>query len=789
MREITITIFSTLIFCLLVFFAYLGIQSSKIRLPFFYYDSGLIVNVAEEYKSLWGSYLSQEDIANFHQAENLNLGETYTIKVRNLKQEERLLSVQPIKFEKFDILTFFSLDFLLAFFSVLSAVYFYVATRDGLIFSFFLNLSILFFSNVFLITYHITVFPLFFSIYFSAFLHYHLIYRLRGKEIPSKWLLPQFLIAVVIGVIADQEDTNWQLALNIVNIGHGLNFFFGVFNFTLNLKDLLNTKTKGEALLKRISLLTAIVLYTSMPISILFFQGFPWFYVDRIFFFLSYLFFMITFFYGTYRYTFVPSFVIFTPTIITLILVSFSTVVYISLVLLVDYLLPVPYLKERWFLNFLLLLVLTIYMIPIKLKMKEWIDFWFFEKNPILSKGIEKVTKIITDPISMRRTISSINRTVMETLSISNIIILIPGDTFARTDLRNVNFVRIPAQSEIWNYFANTDRVTVTSHLEYGIGLRETLYNFLKELNIQLAFPAYGHSSGKKIIRAMILLGEKSDSNYFSIGELKFINEIVKITAMLIENYSLLEDEIQKRKIVRDIQTASLVDNTLRIIPPSEIKGIEFAYISKPAVGISGDYLDIISISPSKMIIMLGDVSGHGLGTGFLVSAIKGIVREQLRNGTSLEGLFREINSFFRARYQGSEFMTLIGGVIDTQSKTFRFINAGHLALIEMSPDAKLHFHSKTQRVLGILETDYVSQEVNLGSGTRLFLFSDGVTETFSEKDELFGEESLVEFLSSHGQSAIKDLPIRLEEVLNRFRGNREMTDDMTFISLSFSNL
>ncbi|MCZ8156649.1 MAG: PP2C family protein-serine/threonine phosphatase [Leptospira sp.] len=786
MRELSITIFSTLVFGLLLFFSFIGVHSTTVRLPFFYYPTGLIANFDSEYQNLWGNSLSEFDILRDSVESIQNKGQTRDITIINEQNETIHKSFELIEFRKLDVIKIFYLDLFLAFFSLLTAVYFYYSTRDGLIFSFFLNLSLLLFSNVFLLTYRISPSPLFFSIYLSAFINYHLIFRLRGKEIPSKWILPQILIALGVAIVAGQENVDFHILDRMVNIGYGLTVIFCLINIFLNFKDLIENKPSGDALIKRITLIFAIVLYVSVPLSVIVLNGHPWFFVDRIFFFLTYLLFIIFFCYGTYKYTFIPSFVIFTPTIITLLLVTISSVLYISLLLLVDYFLPLPYVKERWFLNLILLFLLTNYMIPIKLRIKELIDYWFFETNPVLSHGIETITKLITEPISMRKTISSINKTVMETLNVSNIIILIPGDQFARTDLRNVNFMRIPSQSEIWNYFANTDRVTVTSHLEYGIGLRETLFSFLKGLNVQLAFPAFGYSSNKKVVRAMILLGEKGDSNYFSIGELKFINEVVKITAMLIENYSLLEDEIQKRKIVRDIQTASIVDNTLRIIAPSEIKGIDFGYLNRPAVGISGDYLDIIPISNTKIIILLGDVAGHGLGTGFLVSAIKGIVREHLRNGTSLEGLFKEINSFFRARYKGSEFMTLLGGLIDSESKTFTFINAGHLALLQMDPSGQLITHAKTQRVLGILETDYQSQQLQLKSGTKLFLFTDGITETFGKNDELFGEEMLIDFLKQNNGLPIKELPSILSEKLDLFRGARDLTDDITFIALSF---
>ncbi|MDF3818471.1 PP2C family protein-serine/threonine phosphatase [Leptospira sp. 96542] len=787
MRELTITILSTLLFTLLLFFSFVGIQNTSKTLPFFHYPSGLIVNIGEGNQNIWGNFANRSDLDVFENLENKSSLTEFPIRIKYKDGDEKEISFKLIELQKTDIIGLFVYDLFLAFFSLAVAVYFYYSTRDALIFSFFLNLGLIFLSNVFILAFHTSVFVFVFTLYLSAFLGYHLIYRLRGKEIPSKWLLPQVLISFIMAMIVSQDGTDPSLIEKIVVIAHGTGLFFGIINIVLNVYDLFRSKPMGEALLKRVILILSIFIYIALPFSIIFLNGYPWFFIHRFFFVFTYILFIIFFFYGTYRYTFVPSLVIFTPTIVTLVLVSILIGSYLGFVVSMSYLLPIPFIfKERWVFNLLFLFIMTVYLIPLKLKIKETIDYWFFEKNPILSEGINKITALLSSPFSMRKTILSINKTVMETLNVSNIIILIPGDQFARTDLRNVNFVRIPSQSEIWNYFNSTDRVTVTSHLEYGIGLRETLYNFLKGLNVQLAFPAYDLSSTKKNIRAMILLGEKSDKRYFTIGELKFINEVVKISGMLLENYSLLEDEIQKRKIVRDIQTASIVDNTLRLILPSEIKGIDYGYISKPAVGISGDYLDIIPVSQTKMIIFLGDVAGHGLGTGFLVSAIKGIVREQLRNGTSLEGIFREINSFFRARYKGNEFMTLLGGILDSREHSFKFINAGHLSLIEMKNDGQIKLHSKTQRVLGILETDYASQELKVLPGTKLFLFSDGITEAFSERDEIFGEESLIEFLHFHADLSVKEIPVYLETKMANFRGSREQSDDITFIGLSF---
>lgn len=787
MRELAITILSSLLFFLILFFSFIGIQNSNKRLPFYYYPSGLIVNIGEVNRTHWGNSIVSNDLEQFEAIQDFSNIDNHSLKIKKPNGEIYEAEFQLENLHKTDVLGVFFSDLFLAFFSLAIAVYFYYSTRDALIFGFFFNFGLIILSNVFVLAFKNSIFLFILTLYLGSFLQYHLIYRLRGKEINSKWLLPQVLISFIMAMIASQERYDMVLIERIAIVAHAITVLFGSINIIANLFELVRSKPQGEALFKRLVLVFSIVLYVALPTSILFFDGFPWFYVHRAFFISTYLLFILSFFYGTYRYTFVPSFVIFTPSIVTLILVGIILGTYIGCIFALDFLFPIRYLKDRWVFNFIFLFLVTAYLIPLKLKVKELFDYWFFEQNPKLSAGINKITALLSSPLSMRKTIFTINKTVKETVNVSNLIILIPGDQFANTDLRNIDFMRISPQSEIWNYFKSTDRVTVTSHLEYGIGLRETLYNFLKGLHVQLAFPAYDSSSNKKNIQAMILIGEKLDKKYFSIGELKFINEVVKISGMLLENYSLLEDEIQKRKIVRDIQTASIVDNMLRVILPSEVKGIDYGYISKPAVGISGDYLDIIPISNTKMIVLLGDVAGHGLGTGFLVSAIKGIVREQLRNGTSLEGLFREINSFFRARYKGNEFMTLLGGIFDSTSNVFKYVNAGHLSLIEMRADGQIKLHSKTQRVLGILETDYHVLELKLLPGTKLFLYSDGITEAFSERDEIFGEDTLIDFLHYNADKTVKELPALLDQRMTQFRGNRDQSDDITFIGLSFT--
>jgi len=780
MKELIFGFVSAILFIVFTFFSITLANSNNLKLPFFTSSNGLVYNLVDEYKDYWGRKINLLDLKSIDKPKQFK--NPIEIRIQNESEAPETKSVVLVNYSIWDILSLFKYDLALSFIYTIVAISFFLATRDLLIFCFFLNIGLWNYSNVFLLAFQKSIYLNYFSLYIGAFLIYHLNYRLRGKEILSRWVLPQILIASVVGIVANQDIF---LLERIETFGYLMVSFFCLVSLLFNLSDLIRFKPEGELKLKKIALIIALLLYLSINISIGFLNGYPIFTISRWLLFILNIFFIILFYYGAYRYTFLTSFVIFTPTLVILLLVVFWSLVYIIIILISYYLFTESHFKERWFMNLMYLFIFSNYLMSSKLKFKKIIDKWFYERNEKLRKGIDEISQLISSPISMRKTILNLYIIVMRTLNVKLVTFILPGDQFPKTDLRNINFIRLPVNSEIWQYFRTQKRVTVTSHFEYGIGLRETLYKFLRDLGAQMAFPILTRQEGEKEVRALIIIGERIDNRFFNIGELKFMNEVTRTASMMLENYSLLENEIQKRRILRDLHSASIVDNTLRTLPPNEISGIDCAYLLQPAVGVSGDMLDIIPLQKEKILILMGDVAGHGLGTGFLVAALKGIIRDSIKIGLELKDIFEEINSFFRARYKGTEFITMLGGILDISEREFTFINAGHLSLIEQPLDGVPILHSKTQRVLGILETKYEYQSLKLKPGSKMFLFSDGITETFNGRGEVYGEESLVEFLAKNQTMSAANLVKALELDINLFREGADLTDDISFVAIS----
>lgn len=786
MRNILLVFLSVILFSLILFSGLLNSYSKEARLPFYFYPNGMIAVSNGNYADLTGMKI---DLIEYEIVKKV--GQDYGLSGYQFhffgKDGSVAKGLSFVIRSSFEVLKDFLPDITVSLLYFLVAIWFFFYTRDLYIFLLFGSLSSLFLFNFFLLAFHDFLFPFFFFLYFTGFLIFDISFRLRGKEIPSRWFAPQVIFSLVAGFVGVSQKGNPDLFQILATNG----IYFNVFASALCILQLVfhtfrNPSTIQEVS-KKLSIVLAFFLITILPYLLSEIGSQKTYLFIRPYLIAAFFVFPALLVYGTYTYSLVPVQIAFSSSL---------TSVYSILLLTFGYLFGLEFFvrwnpaflgkyQREW--NLFYVVISAYFLSSLNNKLYKWIDYWSFRNNPKLHTALEELSVLIGAPISMRATINSLIRRLVDALEVNRLQILIPADKFPRTDLRNINFVRIPDGSEIWNYFENHTEVTVTSHLAYGLGIRESLFKFLNQMGVQLAYPLFDFEKGKEVI-AVFLVGEKTNRKNFTLGELRFLKECTRLASLLLRNYSLLVDEVEKKRIVRDLNMASILDKTLHLPELETVKGTTVGYFTLPAVGISGDYLDILRISPQKQLLFLGDVSGHGLGSGYLVSAVRGIIRHQLGNSPYLPDIFRAINLFLIERYRGSEFMTSIAGVYNASDGAFSFVNAGHTPPICIRKGGKIEVRNETQRVLGVLPTDYRLLTIHLNPGDKLILFTDGVTETFDEKEEIFGEENLLRLLSINHDKGAQELADIVRKTLEEFRNYKEPSDDISFVCLEVAD-
>ncbi|TGK18100.1 serine/threonine-protein phosphatase [Leptospira fluminis] len=785
MRNILLVLVSVILFGVFLFAGLLKSSSKESRLPFYFYPNGVIALANGEYSDLTGLRI---DLLEYEIARKLKEEAGETTRLFHFYGKDRSVSKEvPFIFRSaLDVLRDFSLDIVLSLLYFSVAIWFFFYTRDLFIFLLFGSFSALFLFNFFLLAFQDFAFLFFFFFFFGGFLILDVSYRLRGKEIPSRWFAPQIIFSIVAAYVGASQKGNPDLFQSLANAGIHFNAIAASICILQLVFHTFRNPTQFQAVFKKLCLVLAFFLATIVPFLMTKIDSLQASTMIRSYLILAFFVFPPLVIYGTYTYSLVPVQIAFSSSL---------TSIYSILILTFGYLFGLEFFvrwnpeflgahQNEW--NLFYVVLVAYFLSPLNNKLFYWVDYWSFRNNPKLHTALEELSVMIGAPISMRATINNLIRRLVDALDVHKLQVLIPADKFPRTDLRNINFVRIPFGSEIWNYFENHTEVTVTSHLAYGLGIRESVFKFLQQMGVQLAYPLFDFEQGKEVI-AVFLVGEKRSHRNFTIGELRFLKECTRLASLLIRNYSLLVDEVEKKRIVRDLNMASILDKTLHLPELETIRQTKVGYFSVPAVGISGDYLDILRIDARRQLLFLGDVSGHGLGSGYLVSAVRGIIRRYLGESPSIPQIFHAINLFLIERYRGSEFMTSVAGIYNASDGAFSFVNAGHTSPICIRKGGKIELRTETQRVLGVLPTDYKLLTVHLNPGDKLVLFTDGVTETFNDKDEIFGDENLLKLLSMNHHLEAQELANLVRKTLEEYRNHKETSDDVSFVCLEVS--
>ena len=198
----------------------------------------------------------------------------------------------------------------------------------------------------------------------------------------------------------------------------------------------------------------------------------------------------------------------------------------------------------------------------------------------------------------------------------------------------------------------------------------------------------------------------------------------------------------------------------------------------------SGDYFDVLKFSDSKAALCIADVSGKGMPAALLMSNVQAAVHAFASETVSPSELCAKVNRVVSSSTGEDKFITFFYGLVDAERKTLVYTNAGHNAAILLREDGSLNRLEPGGAVLGPFPNwAYNHEEIELRTGDRLLLFTDGVTELRSPIGDEFGEDRLIQLLMENRElnaDALRDLII---ETLADFSGG-DFQDDATLLVL-----
>jgi phosphoserine phosphatase RsbU/P len=234
--------------------------------------------------------------------------------------------------------------------------------------------------------------------------------------------------------------------------------------------------------------------------------------------------------------------------------------------------------------------------------------------------------------------------------------------------------------------------------------------------------------------------------------------------------------------------------------PSTRFASVEIAHSWEPLDEIGGDFLFYEKSGDRYVSLEIGDVTGHGIYSGLIMTALHGLMFGHRRNLTAPEVIMANANAFLcrlRELQSSRDPHSLVRMMmcslfilrVDFDKRVVTYCNAGHPPPLYVTNDATVQTLKLGSRnlILGVKPTAiYRAFTLRPAAGDTLLLFTDGISEATNEADAEFGVDRLDGLLCANKHLKPREIIDCICTAMTDFRGTRAMTDDAAMAVLQF---
>ena len=280
-----------------------------------------------------------------------------------------------------------------------------------------------------------------------------------------------------------------------------------------------------------------------------------------------------------------------------------------------------------------------------------------------------------------------------------------------------------------------------------------------------------------------LLLGDKITGTQFTAEDVSLLSALAGQMSVSLQNALLVRDRVEVARIEEEMRLARQIQRSFLVHEFPAMNRFEVYAVNIPSKEVGGDLYDLVSLPDDGFVLAVADVAGKGVPAALLSSMLQASLRTQAASVPSVAEILRNINTLVYRGTAVHQFATFFIARMDARGRMM-FANAGHNYPVVGRFGGGDLLLDRGGLVLGIMEgVEYEESFIQLETGDRVVLYTDGITEAANAEQELFGEDRLREVL----RALPSDLPARevadrIFEALSVFLDGAEARDDQTLM-------
>ncbi|MBI5091217.1 MAG: SpoIIE family protein phosphatase [Candidatus Hydrogenedentes bacterium] len=257
-------------------------------------------------------------------------------------------------------------------------------------------------------------------------------------------------------------------------------------------------------------------------------------------------------------------------------------------------------------------------------------------------------------------------------------------------------------------------------------------------------------------------------------------------------------------RMKNSLEAAARVQQALLPSSLPEIAGANFAWAFEPDEELSGDILNVIQLDDDHVGVYILDVTGHGVASAMLsvtvsrllspVRSATALVYERVPDSTQYTvatpgKVATRLAMRFEWEPQAGLMFTIVYGVLNCRTREFSYACAGHPPPVYVTKDDIRILEQTNGLPIGIGSGDYDEKTVTIEPDSRLYFYSDGISESMDTNENLFGQDGIIASLRELRAVSLEESVAELMDRAKRWRDGGPIKDDMSLLALEVTAL